>query len=141
MVGIAPIISPAIRYFKQPTPVPFLYQLPLSKILVAGSFLIGIAVVSILVPSQTVLQENTPEEDRGKVFSVLGVVISALSLVPVLLTGVLADVFGTTPIFIALGALVIIIGLFGLRPSLFFKKKDLSFRVREFLGLGHWEGK
>lgn len=141
VVGIAPLVSPAIRYFKQPTPVPFLYQLPLSKILIVGSFLIGVAVVSILVPSQTVLQENTPDEDRGKVFSVLGVIIAALSLIPVLLAGVLADAFGTNPIFIGLGVLVIVIGLFGLRPSLFFKEKDLSYRIREFLGLGHWEGK
>src|SRR3989344_2013818 len=141
LVGFAPLISPAIRYFKQPTPVPFLYQLPLSKILIAGSFLIGMAVVSILVSSQTVLQQNTPEADRGKVFSVLGVAMSALSLVPVFLTGILADIFGTTPIFIGLGFLITLVGLFGLKPNLFFKEEDLSYKVREFLGLGHWENK
>lgn len=141
LVGIAPLISPAINYFKYPRPVPFLYQPPLSKVLMVGSFLIGMAVVSILIPSQTVLQENTPERDRGKVFSVLGVAMSALSLVPVFVVGILADVFGTTPIFIGLGFLVILAGLFGLSPSLFFRKRELSYRVREFLGLGHWEGK
>ncbi|MDO8576820.1 MAG: MFS transporter [Candidatus Daviesbacteria bacterium] len=141
LVGIAPLISPAINYFKHPRPVPFIYQPPLSKVLAIGSFLIGMAVVSILIPSQTVLQENTPERDRGKVFSVLGVAMSALSLVPVFAVGILADVFGTTPIFIGLGFLVILAGLFGLSPSLFFRKRELSYRVREFLGLGHWEGK
>lgn len=139
LVGIAPLISPAIRYFRQPRPVAFVYQPPLSKIMIAGSFLMGIALVSILIPSQTVLQENTPEEDRGKVFSVLGVAMSGVSLIPVLLTGVLADIFGTTPIFIGLGFVISLIGLFGLKPSLFFKKEHLSYRVREFLGLGHWE--
>ncbi|MBI2019673.1 MFS transporter [Candidatus Daviesbacteria bacterium] len=133
-VGIAPLISPAIRYFHAPRP-------PLSKVLVAGSFLIGIILVSVLIPSQTVLQENTPEEDRGKVFAVLGVAMAGLSLGPVLLSGLLADLFGTTPIFIGLGSTVILAGLFGLKPSLFFKKEHLSYRVREFLGLGHWEGK
>lgn len=141
LVGVAPLISPAINYFRHPKPVPFFYQLPLSKVLVAGSFLLGIAMVSILVPSQTVLQENTPEKDRGKVFSVLGAAMSGLSLIPILVSGILADIFGTTPIFIGLGFLVILIGLFGLKPALFFKKEDLSYRVREFLGLGHWEGK
>lgn len=141
LVGIAPLISPAIRYLGHPKPLPFFYQLPLSKILIAGSFLLGIAMVSILVPSQTVLQENTPERDRGKVFSVLGVANSGLALIPVLLSGILADLFGTTPIFIGLGLIIILVGLFGLNPSLFFRKEDLSFRVREFLGLGHWEGK
>ncbi len=141
LVGIAPLISPAIRYFRHPRPVPFFYQPPLSKVLVVGSFLLGIAMVSILVPSQTVLQENTPEEDRGKVFSVLGVAMSGLALVPVLLSGVLADIFGTTPIFIGLGIIIISVGLFVLKPSLFFKEKHLSYKVREFLGLGHWEGR
>ena len=141
LVGIAPLISPAIRYLGHPKPLPFFYQLPLSKILVIGSFLIGAAVVSILIPSQTVLQENTSDKDRGKVFSVLGVAMSALSLLPIFLAGVLSDIFGTTPIFIGLGILVIAIGLFGLNPSLFFRKSELSYRVREFLGVGHWEGK
>jgi len=140
LVGIAPLVSPAIRYFSHPRPLPFFYQLPLSKVLAVGSFLLGMTMVSVLVPSQTVLQENTSDKDRGKVFSVLGVAMSGLSLVPILLSGVLADIFGTTPIFIGLGVIIILVGLFGLKPSLFFRKKELSYRVREFLGLGHWEG-
>ncbi len=141
LVGLAPIISPAIQHFSHPRPLPFFYQLTLSKVLIAGSFLLGFAVVSILVPSQTVMQENTPEKDRGKVFSMLGVAMSGLSLIPVLLSGILADIFGTTPIFIGLGSIILLVGIFGLNPSLFFKKERLSFRVREFLGLGHWEEK
>lgn len=139
LVGIAPILSPAISYFHRPRPVPFFYQPPLSKVLILGSFLLGLAMVSILVPTQTVLQENTPESARGKVFSVLGVAMSGLSLIPVLLSGVLADIFGVTPIFIALGGVIIMIGLFGLNPSLFFSKHQLPFKIREFLGLGHWD--
>lgn len=141
MVGIAPLISPAINYFRHPRPVPFFYQPPLSKVLVVGSFLLGLAMVSILVPTQTVLQESTPESSRGKVFSVLGVAMSGLSLIPVLLSGVLADIFGVTPIFIGLGGTIILLGLFGLKPDLFFTRKGLPFKVREFLGLGHWEDK
>ncbi len=67
--------------------------------------------------------------------------MSGLALIPVLIAGVSADIFGTTPIFIALGFLTILLGVFGLKPSLFFKEESLSFRVREFLGLGHWEDK
>ncbi|MBI4039926.1 MFS transporter [Candidatus Daviesbacteria bacterium] len=139
LVGVAPLISPAISYFSHPRPVPFVYQPPLSMVLIAGSFLLGIAMVSILVPSQTVLQENTSDSDRGKVYSVLGVAMAGLSLIPVLLSGVLADMFGTTPIFIGLGAIIILVGLFGLKPDLFFSKGDLPEKVKEFLGMGHWE--
>lgn len=139
LVGIAPLISPAIRHLRYPKPLPFFYQPPLSKILITGSFLLGIAMVSILVPSQTVLQENTPEQDRGKVFATLGVAMASFSIIPIFLSGLLADFFGTTPIFIGMGLIIFLIGLFGLNPSLFFKKEWLSYRVRQFLGLGHWD--
>lgn len=136
--GISPVFLPAIRYFHRPGALSFITQPPLAAVLAIGSFFLGIALVCILVPSQTVLQENTPDENRGKVFSVLGVAMSGMALIPVLLSGILADMFGTTPIFIGLGSIIIIIGLFGLKPNLFFQKHELTFRVRQFLGLGHW---
>ncbi len=141
LVGLSPIISPAIRYFHKPKALSFFTQPSLSSILVVGSFLLGIAMVSILVPTQTVLQENTDDNDRGKVFSVLGVAMSALSLIPVFLAGVLADLFGTAPIFIGLGALIMLVGFLGLNPSLFFPGKELTNTTKEFLGMGHWKEK
>lgn len=137
--GVAPLISPVIRYFTIPRPLPFFYQPPLSAILAIGSFLLGIAMVAIIVPSQTVLQENTPEQVRGKVFAVLGVAMAALSLLPVLFTGILADVFGAMPIFIGMGGLTLIFGLLALKPSFFFNERHLTARLREFLGSGHWK--
>lgn len=137
--GLSPIMSPAIRYFRHPRTLSFITQPSLSSVLIVGSFLLGIAMVSVLVPSQTVLQENTPEEDRGKVFSVLGAAMAAFSIMPILVSGLLADIFGTAPIFIAMGAAILLIGLFGLIPNLFFNKQGLSFHIREFLGLGHWK--
>lgn len=138
MVGVAPLISPVIQYFPRSRPLPFFYQPPLSAILAIGSFLLGIAMVSIIIPSQTVLHENTPESDRGKVFAVLGVIMSALSLLPVMFAGILGDLFGTMPIFIVLGGTVALLGLFILKPDFFFEEKHLPYRVREFLGSGHW---
>lgn len=111
----------------------------LAPVFIVGAFLLGICMVTILVPSQTVLQENTPDSDRGKVFATLGVAMAGLSLIPVLLSGILADLFGVNAIFISVGIFIIIIGLFGLKPSSFFKEKQLSYKKREFLGLGHWE--
>ena len=107
-------------------------------IFILGAFLMGISMVTILVPSQTVLQENTPDADRGKVFATLGVAMAGLSLIPVLASGILADLFGVNSIFVGLGLTIIIVGLFGLKPSMFFKEKQLSYKTREFLGLGHW---
>lgn len=139
LVGIAPIISPAIKYFHTPRPLPFIYQPSLSTILAFGSFVLGACLVSVLIPTQTVLQQRTPEQHRGKVFAAMAVAMSALSLIPVLFVGMLADVVGPLPIFLAMGGSIALIGLFALRPSFFFARKHLSERTRDFLGQGHWE--
>jgi MFS family permease len=139
LVGAAPLISPAISYFPKPRPLPFIYQPSLSTILAVGSFLLGITMVSVVVPSQTVLQENTPDSVRGKVFSILGVLMSALTLLPVVLVGVLADIFGTAPIFIAIGGTVALLGFMAIKPSFYFDEEHLPYRLRQFLGLGHWK--
>ncbi len=138
-VGVSPIINPVIRYFPYRRPLPFFYQMPHSAVLFIGSFLAGVALVSIIIPSQTVLQESTPEEDRGKVFAILAAVMAGASLLPVLLVGGLADVFGTLPISLGLGVIIALVGLFSLKPNLFFKENQLPPHIREFLGLGHWK--
>ncbi|MBI2011227.1 MFS transporter [Candidatus Daviesbacteria bacterium] len=138
LIGLVPLLSPAIKYI--PTqPAPFFSQPFLSGVMSLGSFLIGAAVVAIIIPSQTVLQQNTPEENRGKVYGALIALMSGLSLIPVLLTGVVADKVGTIPIFIGIGGFIILFGLLILKPDFYFEKKHLPFKVREFLGLGHWE--
>ncbi len=138
-VGIAPLVAPAVKYFPKPRPLPFTYQPSLATVLTVGSFLLGMTMVSVVVPSQTVLQENTPEEDRGKVYAVLGVLMSAMTLIPVLLTGILADLFGPMPIFIAMGGTVALLGLLAIKPNFYFDEEHLPYTVREFLGLGHWK--
>lgn len=137
-VGVSPLISPVIKYFPTPRPLPFFYQPPLSSVLAIGSFLLGVTMVSIIVPSQTVLQENTPEQSRGKVFSVLAVAMAALSLIPVIFAGILSDLFGALPILLAVGGSIILVGLFVLKPDFYFEQHHLPFKIREFLGLGHW---
>lgn len=139
LMGIFPLISPAIQHFPKPKPLPFVHQPSLSLILGLGSFLVGIALVTIIIPSQTVIAENTPEEERGKVFATLAVAMSAFSLIPVLFAGILADIFGTMPIFLGLGGIILLVGLFMLKPDFFFEDYHLPFHLREFLGLGHWE--
>lgn len=138
-VGIAPLVAPAIKYFPKPRPLPFIYQPSLATILTVGSFLLGMTMVSVVVPSQTVLQENTPEEARGKVYAFLGVLMSGMTLIPLLLTGILADIFGPMPIFIAMGGTVALLGLLAIKPNFYFDEEHLPYRVREFLGLGHWK--
>lgn len=117
----------------------FLHAPFLSTFVAFLAFILGICTVSIIIPSQTVLQEYTPENKRGKIFSVLAVLMSTFATIPVLLAGSLSDLIGVTPVLAGAGIIVLIIGLVGHKPSIFFQKDHLPFKLREFLGLGHWE--
>ena len=138
VLGAAPLIAPLIEYLPMEKTMSFMNRLPLSTLLITGSFLLGLSMVSIVVPSQTALQEYSPERDRGKVYAALSVLMSALTLIPVLLVGVLADSFGVGPIFIAMGGTIALFGLLALKPDFYFSKKQLPLKIRQFLGSGHW---
>lgn len=138
-MGVSPLIAPLIEYIPMEKTLSFIERLPLSSILVAGSFLLGLSLVSIVVPSQTALQEYSPEKDRGKVYAALSVLMSALTLAPILLAGISADYFGVGPIFIAMGGTIALLGLLALKPDFYFSRKQLPLKIRQFLGLGHWK--
>lgn len=64
---------------------------------------------------------------------------SAISLIPLFLTGILTDILGSQAIFLLMGGAISLLGLFALRPALFFSEAHLPYNMRQFLGLGHWE--
>lgn len=125
------------EYLRRPR---FFFRAPsLSLMFGIGAFVMGICAVSIIIPAQTVLQQNTSVKVRGKVFGVLSVLMNVFAAGPVILAGVFADLFGVTPIFLSLGVLIFVGGLLALRPGYFFQESHLPFKMREFLGLGHWD--
>jgi len=56
--------------------------------------LMGLSFVGILVPSQTFLQESTPADLRGRVFGNTWFLVTVASVVPVVFSGSLAEIFG-----------------------------------------------
>lgn len=143
LIGLVPEIARLIQSPELPELVArprYFFRAPsLSLLFSLMAFILGFATALINVPSQTVLQEATPEEDRGKLFAVLAVIMTAASAVPVVLAGGLADIFGPSPIYVGLGVVILAVGCFAWRPGWFFKKGNLPFRFREFLGLDHWK--
>lgn len=140
--GLAPAVAQLFNSAELPsylTRPRYFFRAPsLSSFFGFLAFLGGFTIVSVIVPSQTVLQENTTKQNRGKIFAVLGVMMTSFSIVPIVLAGLLADLFGVAKIFIALGVIILIAGLIARRPNWFFQKGHLPGRWREFLGLGHW---
>lgn len=143
LIGLVPVLAQAFQSTELPSyltrPRYFVRAPSLSTFFAILAFLIGWTTVSIIIPSQTSLQENTPGPDRGKIFAFLFVIMTSVSAVAALLTGLLADIVGITPIFTGLGVTVFLAGLISLKPHLFFKEGWLPFRIQQFLGLGHWE--
>jgi predicted MFS family arabinose efflux permease len=74
-------------------------------------FVLGIVIAVISVTAQTILQENTTDHVRGKIFGALYTLINAAATLPVLLVGLLADLFSVTKVISATGALVLIFAL------------------------------
>ncbi len=143
LMGVIPVIGELIRstdFTSRIMHPRFFFRVPtVSLIFALGAFLMGVATVLIIIPAQTILQENTNEKIRAKVSSVLAVLMNLFAAIPVILTGAFSDLFGVIPIFITIGTLIFLTGLVASRPAIFFGENHLPFRLREFLGLGHWE--
>ena len=77
------------------------------------AFVFGIAYSFTTVPAMTLLQEELPEEIRGRVFGVLNTLISIFSFLPLIIVGPVADAWGVAPVFVLAAALVFGVWLAG----------------------------
>lgn len=142
-IGFTQKLAEFVRYsefLQHKDTLRYVLQAPsLAGVFATAAFLIGLCAVAIIIPSQTVIGENVSDRIRGKIWSILVLMMNAFSAAVVLLSGVLSDLFGVTPIFIWLGVIVLIIGLTVVKPAYFFKPHHLPARFREFLGQSHWQ--
>lgn len=73
--------------------------------------ILGVANSFILVPTQTLLQDRTPEEAYGRVFANRQLITNIASIGPILLTGAIADLVGIPPVLGAVGGLTLLIAM------------------------------
>jgi MFS family permease len=80
----------------------------LLAIVVFIAFIAGIAYSAVAIPAQTQLQEDLPEDVRGRVFGVLFMLVSVSSFVPIIVVGPISDLIGTATVMliVAIGVLV-----------------------------------
>jgi MFS family permease len=83
----------------------------LLSIVVALAFFAGVAYAAVAIPAQTQLQEDLPEDVRGRVFGVLNMLVSVASFLPILVVGPIADLLGTTIVLVFVAILIIASGL------------------------------
>jgi hypothetical protein len=103
-------------------PIASAVRLPVIPLVAVLGFGAGAAYATTIVSGQTALFENMPPGVRGRIFGVLASIVSAASLVPILVAGPLADaISASTVIAIAATGVLIVAGwsaaLFGPRGS------------------------
>lgn len=91
--------------------LPQLLQINILHLMMLLAFVLGFANALIFVPSNTIVQEETSDEIRGKIYGALNTFVSLLSLLPVILVGSLADVIGVANVLTFVAACIAIIGI------------------------------
>lgn len=144
IAGILPFLAALFQAADLPaylTRPRYFFKAPsLSTFFALIAYLAGFAAVSIIVPCQTVIQEHTSEKNRGKIFAVLAVVMTAFSALPVILAGGLSDIFGVAPLLTFIGLGIMLVGFWAKYPQIIFRENWLPLKLKSFLGDGHWEG-
>ncbi len=80
-------------------------------IMVVLAFILGVSNALIFVPSNTLIQEQTSDEMRGKIYGALNATASLLGILPVVLVGSLADIFGVGTVLVIIGIIVASLGV------------------------------
>lgn len=83
----------------------------LLAIVVVIAFAAGVSYGFVAIPSQTQLQEDLPEEVRGRVFGVLNMLVSTSSFLPIIIVGPISDLIGTTTVIFAVGLAILAAGI------------------------------
>src|SRR5437763_1044498 len=87
---------------------------PVFVAVVAGTaFVFGVSYALITVPSMTLLQEELPDQIRGRVFGFLNMLVSLFSLAPLVVVGPIAALWGVAPVFVGFAVIVAIVWIGG----------------------------
>ena len=75
------------------------------------AYFAGVAYGLVAIPAQTALQEELPEEVRGRVFGVLNMLVSLGSFVPIIAVGPIADAVGATNTLLGVGVVIVLVAI------------------------------
>lgn len=89
--------------------LPYFLQINILHIMFVLAFVLGFATAFIFVPANTIIQEETSDESRGKIYGVLNSLVGLMSLIPVVLVGGVADLIGIKPVITWIGISVLAI--------------------------------
>ena len=102
------VAQPFVKHFNHMQSV---FQFTKINLLTVLAFFSGLANAFMFVPANTLIQEETTDDVRGKIYGALNTLISLLSILPIVLVGSLADIFGVGSVLIVLAICVAIVGV------------------------------
>lgn len=91
--------------------LPHFLMIDILHIMVILAFILGFANALVFVPSNTILQEKTTEEFRGRVYGFMNTLVGIFSLLPIILVGSLSDLIGVGQVIIGIGVILLILGI------------------------------
>jgi MFS family permease len=100
--------------------LPVSLQIDILHIIIVIAFALGLANAFVFVTANTILQEQTTDDVRGKLYGFLNSTVGLLSLVPIIAAGGLSDLIGVGAVITGLGISLLILGavwLYQLRNS------------------------
>jgi MFS family permease len=107
ILSVAGPISRFLQRAEQSSPLIDLSALTsLLAIVVFIAFFAGIAYAFVAIPAQTQLQEDLPEDVRGRVFGVLNMLVSVSSFLPIIVVGAISDFVGTGTVILVVALLI-----------------------------------
>jgi MFS family permease len=114
-LAILSIAGPISRFLQRADQASGLVDLSavtsLLAIVVFLGFAAGIAYAIVAIPAQTQLQEDLPEDVRGRVFGVLNMLVSVSSFLPIIIVGPVSDFIGTTTVILVVAVLIWLSGV------------------------------
>ncbi len=111
IVSVGPV-SRLLQRAEQAAGLPSLADFSsLLSIVVFIALLAGVAYAFVAIPAQTQLQEELPEDVRGRVFGVLNMLVSTASFLPIIIVGPLSDFIGTTNVLYTVGVGITLSGV------------------------------
>ncbi|MHB0869725.1 MAG: MFS transporter [Chloroflexota bacterium] len=96
-----------------PESLPRIVSLVTVVMMVTG--VMGFALSMVIIPSQTILQEQAPVESRGRIFAVQITMGNLASVLPLVFVGGLADLLGVSRVLILLAVVMFVLGSMALR--------------------------
>ena len=92
--------------------LPHVLDINILHIIVVFALIIGFSLSLVFIPSNATIQIETNEDMRGRMYGFLSSLIGAVSFLPVILAGGLADLLGVGAVIGSVGILMVILSIY-----------------------------